>query len=57
MPATLEMRLVTWLETWLATRVSAAWLAGVAFAALASVVWPKASKWMMSAEGSAGSEL
>src|ERR1035438_4025912 len=51
------MRLVTWLETWEATSDSAAWLAGVALAVLASVVCPNASRLMMSADGSAGFEL
>ena len=57
MPATLETRLVTWLDTCEATSDSAAWLVGVGLALLASVVCPKASRLMISAEGSAGSEL
>src|ERR1700753_4301311 len=55
-PATLETRLVTWLLTCDATKDSAAWLAGVVFCALASVVEPKASRLMISAAGNAGSD-
>ena len=57
MPATFETLLVTWLLTWDATSDAAAWFAGVeGLAALASVVEPNASRLMMSAAGSDGSE-
>ena len=58
-PATLESRLVTWLETCDAIRDWAAWVVVVfaEFCALASVVEPNASRCMMSASGSAGSDV
>src|SRR5580700_10124205 len=56
-PAIFETRLVSWLETCDATSDSAAWFAGVALALLASVVCPNASRLIISASGSAGSEL
>src|SRR5215475_8801748 len=58
-PATFEIRLVTWLDTCDATSDSAVWLVLVLalFTAAASVVCPNASRLMMSACGSAGSDV
>src|SRR5512143_3627319 len=57
MPATFDSRLVTVLLTCVATRACAPSIpGGLGFAACASVVLPRATRLMMSAGGSAGSE-